>query len=262
MAKRCVAGQSQGVHLLAAYRPQEGVVLLQVEVGAKENEISAAPRVLQQLDLRGILVSGDAMFTQRSLCLQIVQQGGDYLLPVKENQPTLYDDIDTLFAPAAIAVAGGEETTDFRRATTIELGHGRLTQRTITVSSMLADYSDWPFLAQVFKLERQVTRHGKTTTEVIYGITSQPPEVASPAQLLQQVQTHWQIETGLHGRRDGSLQEDRARVRMGQAPHVQSVLNNTVVGLFLKHQYENMAAGRRELDATINRALFQQSLAG
>jgi hypothetical protein len=187
MAKRCVAGQSQGVHLLAAYRPQEGVVLLQVEVGAKENEISAAPRVLQQLDLRGILVSGDAMFTQRSLCLQIVQQGGDYLLPVKENQPTLYDDIDTLFAPAAIAVAGGEETTDFRRATTIELGHGR---------------------------------------------------------------------------RDGSLQEDRARVRMGQAPHVQSVLNNTVVGLFLKHQYENMAAGRRELDATINRALFQQSLAG
>jgi predicted transposase YbfD/YdcC len=83
--------------------------------------------------------------------------------------------------------------------------------------------------------------------------------VASPAQLLQQVQTHWQIETGLHGRRDGSLQEDRARVRMGQ--HVQEVLNNTVVGLFLKHQYANMAAGRRELDAIINRALFQLSLA-
>jgi predicted transposase YbfD/YdcC len=70
------AGQTQGVHLLAAYRPQDGVGLLQVEVGATENESSAAPRVLQQLDLRGILVSGDAMFTQRDLCVQIVQQGG------------------------------------------------------------------------------------------------------------------------------------------------------------------------------------------
>jgi hypothetical protein len=133
------AGQTQGVHLLAAYRPQDGVVLLQVEVGAKENEISAAPRVLQQLDLRGILVSGDALFTQRALCVQIVQQGGDYLLPVKENQPTLYADIDTLFDPMAIAFAGGEEATDFRTATTVEPGHGRLTRRTITVSSMLAD---------------------------------------------------------------------------------------------------------------------------
>jgi len=133
------AGQTQGVHLLAAYRPQDGVVLLQVEVGAKENEISAAPRVLQQLDLRGILVSGDAMFTQRALCVQIVQQGGDYLLPVKENQPTLYADIDTLFDPVAIAFAGGEEATDFRTAMTVDKGHGRLTRRTITVSSMLAD---------------------------------------------------------------------------------------------------------------------------
>jgi hypothetical protein len=58
------------------------------------------------------------------------------------------------------------------------------------------------------------------------------------------------------------LQEDRALVRMGQAPHVQAVLNNTVIGLFLKHQYENMAAGRRELDAQINRMVFQQPLVG
>jgi predicted transposase YbfD/YdcC len=252
-------GQTQGVHLLAAYRPQEGVVLLQVEVGAKENEISAAPRILQQLDLRGMLVSGDAMFTQRDRCVSMVQHGGDYLLPVKENQPTLYTDIDTLFDPVAIACAGGEAATDVRTATTVEKSHGRLTERTITVSSLLNDDSPWPYLAQVFRLEQQVTQRGTTTTEVMDGITSQPPEVASPERVVQQVQTHWQIEPGLHGRRDGSLQEDRALVRRGQAPHVQAALNNVVVGLFLKHQYANMAAGRRELDAIINRALFQQS---
>jgi predicted transposase YbfD/YdcC len=256
------AGQTQGVHLLAAYRPQEGVVVLHVEVGAKENEISAAPRILHQLDLRGMLVRGDAMVTQRDLCVHIGQQGGDDLVPVKENQPTLHTDIDTLFDPVAIAFAGGEDATDVRTATTVEQSHGRLTERTITVSSLLHDDSPWPYLAQVFRIERQVTQRGTTTTEVMDGITSQPPEVASPERILQQVQTHWQIETGLHGRRDGSLQEDRALVRMGQAPHVQAVLNNTVVGLFLKHQYANMAAGRRELDAIINRAVFQPSLAG
>jgi hypothetical protein len=127
------AGQTRGVHLLAAYQPDTGVVLLQVEVDTKENEISAAPRILQQLDLRGILVSGDAMFTQRDLCVHIGQQGGDYLLPVKENQPTLYTDIDTLFDPVAIAFAGGEAATDFRTATTVEKRHGRVTERTITL---------------------------------------------------------------------------------------------------------------------------------
>jgi hypothetical protein len=161
--------------------------------------------------------------------------------------------------PIAIAFAGGEDATDFRTATTVEKGHGRVTERTITVSSLLNDYSPWPSLAQVFRIERQVTQCGTTTTEVLYGITNQPPDVASPKRLLQQVQTHWQIETGLHGRR--SLQEDRALMRMGQAPHVQAVLNNTVVGLFVKHQYANMAAGRRELDAIIKRAVFQPSLA-
>ncbi len=83
------AGCTRGVHLLAAYLPEYGVVLAQVAVDQKENEIVAAPRRLSQLDLGGLVVSGDAMHTQKNLSVQVVKQGGDYLWCVKENQPDL-----------------------------------------------------------------------------------------------------------------------------------------------------------------------------
>jgi DDE family transposase len=92
-------GQTQGVHLLGAFVPEQGWVLMQVEVDGKENEITAAPWLLKSLDLRGKVVSGDAMFTQRELWVQIVDSGGDYLWLVKDNQPQLLDDISTVFEP-------------------------------------------------------------------------------------------------------------------------------------------------------------------
>jgi len=95
------AGKTQGVHLLAAYLPEEGIVLAQVEVDKqeKENEIKAAPKLLQQLDLRGRVVSGDAMFAQRKLSVQIIARGGDYLWFVKGNQPRLLGDVEQFFVP-------------------------------------------------------------------------------------------------------------------------------------------------------------------
>ena len=91
------AGQTKGRHLLAAYLPDQGIVLMQVEVGAKENELACAPRLLKSLDLRGKIVTGDAMFAQRELSRQVVEAGGDYVWSVKENQPALRADIEALF---------------------------------------------------------------------------------------------------------------------------------------------------------------------
>jgi hypothetical protein len=102
------AANPRGDHLLAAYLPEEGVVLLQVAAGAKENEISVAPRLLQELDLRDKVIAGDAMHTQRALSRQIVAAGGDYLWLVKDNQPTLRDDIAQLFTADAGTVLGGQ----------------------------------------------------------------------------------------------------------------------------------------------------------
>jgi hypothetical protein len=172
------SGENQGVHLLAAYQPDEGIVLMQVEVGSKENEITTAPRLLAALDLRGKVVRGDAMLTQRGLSLQILEGGGDYLWSVKENQPALLADIEEVFDPAPTAPGWGQAPRDLRTAQTTNCGHGRVETRRLTASCFLNEYADWPGLAQVFKLERQVviTATGEVRRDTSFGITSLTPK--------------------------------------------------------------------------------------
>src|SRR5713226_10291860 len=249
-------GASRGVHLLAAYLPKQGVVLAQMRVDEKSNEITHAPKLLKQLDLRGVVVSGDAMFDQRELSLQIVQAEGDYLWTVKDNQEGLREDIDVLFQPHRKLAGTSAPSNDFRTARTVEKGHGRLETRTITVSSMLADYSTWPELAQVFKLESQRTNAlGTTKTEVRYGVTSLPAHLAEPKRLLALTRGHWGIENGLHYRRDATMREDHAQLRMGHAPQMLAILNNTVLGLFAQLGETNVAQARRAFSYHFDRAL-------
>ena len=128
------AGQTQGVHLMAAYLPAQGVVLMQMEVGEKTNEITVAPKVVQTLDLRGVVVTGDAMQAQRKLSAQIVEAHGDYVWTAKDNQPELREEIALLFAPVPRRPGWSVPPTDFQQATTFNKGHGRLEKRTITVA--------------------------------------------------------------------------------------------------------------------------------
>jgi predicted transposase YbfD/YdcC len=253
-------GQSHGgVHLLAAYVPRRGVVLTQIAVATKENEIVAAPTVLRQLDLTGVLLSGDAMFTQRALSIQIVEAGGDYLWMVKDNQPTLRNDIELLFAPEYVRAGWSAPPVDFTTARTIECGHGRIEERILTASSLLAQYSDWPYLAQVFKLEYRTTElcTGKVMHAVRYGVTSAPNQVLDARGLLTATRGHWGIETGLHSRRDGSFAEDQMRTRTGQAPHVLATLNNVALGLLGNQGITNVAEAQRALAYHIDRFLQQ-----
>lgn len=207
------AGHTHGVHLVAAYHPETGIVLAQVAVDQKANEIVAMPIVVATLDLHGVVVVGDALQTQRGLSIQIVEGGGDYLWLVKDNQKTLLADIEQLFRPLAALPGTCDDPSDFRTARTVTKGHGRLEERTIMASSMLEEYSDWPYVAQVFKLERRVRRRvdgrwGKVTSEVRYGVTSLPTTVASAERLLALVRAEWGIENSLHYRRDVTLRED------------------------------------------------------
>ena len=128
-------GQTRGVHLLAVYLPKQGVVLAQMSVDEKSNEITHAPKLLKQVDLRGVIVSGDAMFDQRDLSVKIVEAKGDYLWTVKGNQEGLLEDIEVLFQPQRKRAGTSALPTDFRTVRTVEKGHGRLEKRTITVSS-------------------------------------------------------------------------------------------------------------------------------
>jgi predicted transposase YbfD/YdcC len=252
------AGQTKGVHLVAAYLPEQGVVLAQLAVAEKTNEIVAVPQLLAQLDVVGMVVTGDAMQAHQALSVQSVEAGGDYVWMVKENQPTLYADMALLFAPEIIGVGCGAIPTDFTTARSVDHAHGRLEERIITVSRMLKDYSRWPYLEQVFKLERIVThRRGKPTREVRYGVTSLPAQGANASRLLRIARAEWGIENGLHYRRDVSLQEDSSRMRRGNAPHVLAALNNAVVGIVALHGVHNLAKVQREFQYQFDRALMQ-----
>ena len=244
-------GQSQGVHLLAAYLPSEGLVLMQVEVESKENEIVAAPRLLKSLDLRQKVVIGDAIHTQRALSIEIIDQGGHYIWIAKDNQAQLKADIEHLFAPQQCPPATSPLPTDFQTVTTHDYGHGRYETRTLTTSSMLKDYLDWPFLQQVFKLEYQALEltTGKVMAETHYGLTSLSAKQADPEQLLQLKRHYWGIENRLHYRRDVCLNEDRCRLRRGHAAQTMAIINNLVLALIDRLDFNSVPDARRRFAA-------------
>jgi len=247
-----------GLHLLAAYLPGEGIVLMQVVVEKdKENEIVVAPKLLQCLDLRNKVVIGDAMHTQRQLSIQIVAAGGDFVWVVKDNQANTRQAIEQLFAPERPRPGFGCPPMDFCSAKTIEKQAGRLEERKITVSKMLNDYLDWPHLGQVFMLERSFTclATGQIECEVQYGLTSLTTQEANPERLLAIVRSEWGIESGLHYRRDVTFQEDQTRMTQKPMGRAMAIINNLVISLLNCQGFDNHAHARRVFDASPAMAL-------
>ena len=220
--------------------------------------------MLKQLDLQGKIVTGDALLTQRKLAIQIVKAGGEYVFPVKDNQPDLRADLRTLFEPEPCVKGFSPTTKDLRSARKVEKGHGRMEKRTLTASRDVKGYVEWPYAEQGFQLERQFKQlnTGQITQDVMYGITSLTAQEADAPRLLEIVRGHWGIESGLHYRRDVTLREDRSRVRTGHAPQVLAAINNLVLGLLARLGYTSAPEARRHfaahLDESVNLILQAQ----
>jgi predicted transposase YbfD/YdcC len=162
-------------YLLSVYDLEQAKVMSQVAVGRKENEITKAPEALKSVEISQKIITGDALHTQKAISAQIINQGGDYVFPVKEKQLRLYQNIQQLFAPEYPKPGFGKIPTDFLTAQKVSKGHGRLETRIITTSEMLNPYSTWPGLAQAYRLERhfQWFRSGRcyrTSNEIEFGI--------------------------------------------------------------------------------------------
>ncbi len=245
-------GELRGTHLLTVYVPEQGLALVQAQVDHKENEIVVAPQVLKQVNLQGAIVLGDAMHTQREISRQIVAAGGDYVWFVKGNQARTLWAIQKLFVHEMCNLRQGTVLRkDFQTCVQVSKGHGRLEIRTIFVSTLLNDYLDWPHVAQVFRLERirwHSFPHGRTR-QLIYGLTSRPPEQSSPQHLLHLTRAYWGIENGLHYRRDVTFHEDTTRMILGNAGRIMAALNNLVIGLCLRVHGPNVAQARRYFSA-------------
>lgn len=257
--------EQRGDYMLAAYLPEQELVIAQVAVGNKENEIVGAPKLVKAIDLHGKILTADAMHTQKGLSRQVVEDGGDYLFPVKENQKHLLEAIKRLFAPDPPKPGFGKIQNDFETdAWQGKPKHGRLEIRILTSSCLLNDYVDWPYLGQVYKLERHFSwiYKGailKTSDETEYGITSLTRTKASPRRLNQIRRTYWGIETKLHYRRDVTFHEDATRMTRDGAGRNLSVIHNIVLGIISHCGYRNAAEARRFFSADINRA-FQMAL--
>ena len=205
-----------------------------------------APALLRGLELGGVVVTGDAIYAQRELCEQIVDAGGEYLFTVKANQKGLMEDIATLF-----------DDPPSKPSEAVQRGrHGdRQEVRKLQASTALNEYSDWPHLAQVCRIEREVTSNEHTRREVAYAITSLWPHEASPRRLLELNRGHWGIENRLHYVRDATLGEDGSQVRTGSAPQVMAALRNTTIGLLRMAGVTNIAAALRRNAAHPKEAL-------
>ena len=198
-----------------------------------------------------------SMHTQRQISIQIVESGGDYVWIVKDNQANTRQAIEHLFAPEKPVAGLGCPAMDFLEAQTVEKQAGRIEERRITVSSLLNGYVDWPYLGQVFKLERRFTTlaTGEVETEVQYGLTSLIAQEANPKRLLAIVRSEWGIENGLHYRRDVTFQEDQTRMTKKSMGRAMAIINNLVIAIINSQGFDNHAQARREFNASPAKAL-------
>lgn len=250
---------AQQVRLLSCHLPDQHLTLQQADVPVTTNEIPIAPQVLADVPLAGRVVTGDALHAQRAISQQIVARGGDYCWKVKDDpsRSLVYDALVTCFASPSGPAGTSPVPTDIRSATDTQKGHGRLDVRTIRTSSMLTSYLDWPGMQQVFQIvrtSRDLVRQ-TVTTKTTYGLTSLAASEAPPAEVLRIVRTHWDIENGLHYRRDVTLGEDRCRVRRGTAPQVLAALNNLVVALGMRQGFATLPDACRYYDVHVKDAL-------
>lgn len=206
------------VHLLGAATHTDRLVLAQTDVAAKTNEIPMLPVVLDKLDLTNVVITADPLHTQRDTATWIKSRGGEFVLLVKNNQPSLFAALDVL------------PWSQVPPHTIEETGHGRTQRRTIRVLPAPPNLP-FPHVNQVFLVERYITCNsdGSQSAVSIPGVTSLAPGHADPPQLSDYVRNHWSIES-LHWVRDAVYREDESTVHTGSGPRVMAAMRNLAIG--------------------------------
>jgi predicted transposase YbfD/YdcC len=233
------AAEGPGRHLLAALAHGYGVVLGQVDVEAKTNEIPLFTRLLNRVDLAGAVVTADALHAQRAHAEYLVtERGAHYLIAVKRNQPGLRAQLAAL-PWRQIPVAHD----------TREKGHGRAERRTVKVTAVAAGLA-FPHAAQAVQIVRRRRpltgkNSKKWSTETVYAITSLTVIQARPADLARIARGHWGIEDRPHWVRDVTYDEDRPQVRTGSGPRVMASLRNLAIAILRLTGHANIAAALR-----------------
>jgi predicted transposase YbfD/YdcC len=225
-----------GRHLLAAFDHAHAVVLAQVDVEAKTNEIPMFATLLDRIDLTGAIVTADAMHAQRAHAEYLVEQrSAHFVLTVKRNQPTLYTQLAALPWRAVPIAHNGRER-----------GHGRGEWRTVKVTAVGAGLG-FPHAAQAIQItrRRRPTNGKRWSTETVYAITSLTARQITPDDLADILRGHWSIEVQLHWIRDTAWDEDRSQVRTANGPRIMASLRNLAIAILRLSSAANLTAALR-----------------
>jgi predicted transposase YbfD/YdcC len=240
--------------MVSAWATEQGVVLGQQKVDDKSNEITAIPQLLDLLELKGCIVTIDAMGCQKAIAQQIVESDADYVLAVKGNHKTLYQDVQRLLAPSP----GGEQlpaACDFYEQQ--EHGHGREERRRYWVTSEIEELREkhpWAGLSSIGMVEATRTCAGKTTIEKRFYLTSLEADAQAFARA---VRNHWGIENRLHWTLDVIFHEDQSRLRKGYGPENFAVLRHIALNLLRQEPSKKSLPRKRLLCALDDRYLLK-----
>ena len=224
------------LHMVSAWGCQQRLVLAQIATDAKSNEITAVPKLLKLLTLKGAIVTTDALNCQRAIAEQIVEQKGDYALALKGNQGTLHGDV--------VLLLDDPELKASHSAPLVEADHGRIETRTATVSTeigWLQKQHQWPGLRAIGKVARVRETAEKTTTETAYYLLSSE---LTPERFNEVVRQHWSIENSLHWRLDVVMNEDQNRTRAGNGAQNLAVLRHMVINAMQKEGSKGSLRGK------------------
>jgi predicted transposase YbfD/YdcC len=208
-------GAKQPIHMVSAFAARQRLVMGQVAVAEKSNEITAIPALLDMMEIEGTVITIDAMGCQRSIAKKIIAKKADYIIALKGNQGTLHEDVNVF---AAEQKANGFKDTEISQHETVDADHGRIETRTYTAIhdvGWLQERHDWPGLESVVMVESRREIDGKVTQETRFYITSMIllANLVGPM-----IRDHWMIENGLHWIMDMVFRDDECRVRTENAP--------------------------------------------
>lgn len=249
--------QNEGpLHCVRAWATRAGMALGQVSTGAKSNEIKAIPELLRQLELKGAIVTLDAMGCQRAVAGQVVEQGADYVLAVKANQPGLQEAVKDFFETAHAHEFAHLEVSYHEQ---VESGHGRVETRRCWACDDLQSLPEpqkWRGLRSIAMVESEREIDGHSSRERRFFISSLPPE-AEP--IARAVRAHWEIENGFHWVLDVTFREDESRIRRGHGAENFSTLRTVAVNL-LKQEPSKRSIRKKRVRAGFSDEFREQVL--
>jgi len=242
----------EAIHVVSAWATANHLVLGQQKVDEKSNEITAIPELLRLLEVSGCVVTIDAMGCQTEIAEQIIDQGADYVLTVKDNQPHLHEDIAFFFE---LAHKNDFQKVDHTYDRTVNKGHGRLEIRQCWAISgedslqFLRDHDQWEGLQTIAMVHSQRQVNGKTTAETRYYISS----LANNAKkILHAARGHWGVENSLHWVLDVAMGEDDSRIRKDNGPESMAVLRRIALNLLKQEKTLKRGIAGKRLKAALS----------